>query len=207
MNDEPVYAAIVTIKVPQSGQSASVTVVLTPPDTVLVDGRVKPLADCTLRDLQAFADELEADVWDAYEAITLLELDEQQKAEIEVTVLDRQGKTRSLENIWQRQAIILPAESETEETAVAAQDHRPPRDAPHRVEARLHIGFQIAGLAKDRCLLAQAGGSGPLAIKGADGTLDDFGHHSPRRSGTSQDWIAENLPPASAKLRPVQPRA
>ncbi|MCB8983076.1 MAG: Mov34/MPN/PAD-1 family protein [Ardenticatenaceae bacterium] len=122
MNDKPVYAAIVTIKVPQSGQSASVTVVLTPPDTVTVDGRVKPLADCTLRDLQAFADELEADVWDAYEAITLLELDEQQKAEIEVTVLDRQGKTRSLENIWQRQAIILPAESEAEETAVAVAD-------------------------------------------------------------------------------------
>jgi len=114
MNDEPVYAAIVTIKVPQSGQSASVTVVLTPPDNVEVDGRVKPLADCTLRDLQAFADELEADVWDAYEAITLLELDEQDKAEIEVTVQDRKGQTHSLADVWRRQAIILPPEATAE---------------------------------------------------------------------------------------------
>ncbi|MBK8985955.1 MAG: Mov34/MPN/PAD-1 family protein [Chloroflexi bacterium] len=119
MTDEPVYAAIITIKVPESGQTASVTVVLTPPDTVTVDGRVKTLADCTLQDLQAFADELEADVWDAYEAITLLELDEQDKAEIEVTVQDRKGQTRSLADVWRRQVIILPAVDEAEGDVVA----------------------------------------------------------------------------------------
>ncbi|MBK7920291.1 MAG: Mov34/MPN/PAD-1 family protein [Chloroflexi bacterium] len=138
MTDEPVYAAIVTIKVPESGQSTSVTVVLTPPDTVTVDGRVKPLADCTLDDLQSFADELEADVWDAYKAITLLELDEQDKAEIEVTVLDRQGETRSLEAVWRRQAIILPAEPapipdaplETPDEAEAETAVTPPAPEP-----------------------------------------------------------------------------
>jgi len=131
MTDEPVYAAIVTIRIPQSEQTASVTVVLTPPDNVTVDGRVKPLADCTLRDLQAFADELEADVWDAYEAITLLELHEQDKAEIEVTVQDRKGQTRSLADVWLRQAIILPPESapEVAETAVSAEPAAPEAEA------------------------------------------------------------------------------
>jgi proteasome lid subunit RPN8/RPN11 len=134
MTDEPVYAAIITIKVPESGQSATVTVVLTPPDRVTVDGRVKALADCTLQDLQTFADELEADVWDAYEAITLLELDEQDKAEIEVTVQDRKGQTHSLENVWRRQAIILPPETgatepePANETAVSTETAPPEQE-------------------------------------------------------------------------------
>ena len=77
MTDELVYAALITLSMPGTGESAEVTVVLTPPDNVTVDGTVKPLAECTLADLQAFADALEADAWDTYEAITLLELDEQ----------------------------------------------------------------------------------------------------------------------------------
>jgi proteasome lid subunit RPN8/RPN11 len=109
MTDETLYAAVVTINIPAAGQSASVTVVLTPPDVVDVAGQVKPLADCTLADLQAFADELEADVWDAYEAITLLELDEQNTAEIEVTVMDRKGQPHSLSDIWRRQSVLFPA--------------------------------------------------------------------------------------------------
>ena len=53
MTDELVYAALITLSMPGSGESAEVTVVLTPPDNVTVDGTVKPLAECTLADLQA----------------------------------------------------------------------------------------------------------------------------------------------------------
>ena len=109
MTDELVYAALITISMPGSGESAQVTVVLTPPDNIAVDGVVKPLADCTLTDLQAFADELEADAWDAYEAITLLELDENADIVIDVTVTDRKGETHSLADSWTKQAIIIPA--------------------------------------------------------------------------------------------------
>ena len=109
MTDELVYAALITISMPGSGESAQVTVVLTPPDNVSVDGVVKPLAECTLADLQAFADELEADAWDAYEAITLLELDEQADIAIDVTVTDRKGGIHSLADSWTKQAIIIPA--------------------------------------------------------------------------------------------------
>lgn len=114
MTDELVYAALITISMPSSGESAQATVVLTPPDNVTVDGVVKPLADCTLADLQAFADELEADVWDAYEAITLLELDENADIAIEVTVTDRKGEVHSLADSWTKQAIIIPAAAKAE---------------------------------------------------------------------------------------------
>lgn len=150
MTDELNYAAVITITLPEAGPSASVTVVLTPPDRVAVDGRVKPLADCTLADLQAFADELEADVWQDYQAITLLELDEQAKAAIEVTVVDSAGKAHSLAHVWRQQAIVMPAAepspvataveevAEEEETAVADNIHfpleTPPEPEPEPIE-------------------------------------------------------------------------
>jgi proteasome lid subunit RPN8/RPN11 len=121
MTDELNYAAVITITLPDAGQSASVTVVLTPPDRVSVDGRVKPLADCTLADLQAFADELEADIWQDYQAITLLELDEQAKASIEVTVVDSAGKEYSLAEVWRRQAIVMPTAPDEGLPPVAAE--------------------------------------------------------------------------------------
>jgi len=124
MTDKLVYAALITISMPGSGESAEVTVVLTPPDNVEVDGVVKPLAECTLADLQAFADELEAESWDTYEAITLLELDEQDDIAIEVTVVDRKGESRSLADSWRKQAIIIPAATkadEPEETPIQAE--------------------------------------------------------------------------------------
>ncbi len=117
MTDELVYAALITISMPGTGESAEVTVVLTPPDNVEVDGLVKPLADCTLTDLQAFADELEADVWNAYEAITLLELDEQADITINVTVVDRKGESRSLADSWRKQAIVIPTAVTQQEAA------------------------------------------------------------------------------------------
>ncbi len=138
--DELNYAAVITITLPDARQSASVTVVLTPPDRVALDGRVKPLADCTLAELQAFADELEADIWQDYQAITLLELDEQAKAAIEVTVVDSAGKPHSLAHVWRQQAIVMPAPVTEEtveeagememETAVADDIHFPPETLP-----------------------------------------------------------------------------
>ncbi len=115
MTDELVYAALITISMPGTGESAEVTVVLTPPDNVDVDGETKPLSECTLSDLQAFANELEKDAWDAYEAISLLELDEHDDVSIEVTVVDRKGEPHSLASSWRKQAIIIPTASKTDE--------------------------------------------------------------------------------------------
>ena len=68
----PTYAAQLTLTLPGEGPSATVTVTLAPADAVPVGGQTKPLADLTLAELRAYADELEADAWDAYQAITCL---------------------------------------------------------------------------------------------------------------------------------------
>jgi proteasome lid subunit RPN8/RPN11 len=144
MTDELVYAALITISMPGTGESAKVTVVLTPPDNVTVDGVVKPLADCTLADLQAFADELEADAWDAYEAITLLELDEHADIAIDVTVTDRKGEIHSLADSWTKQAIIIPAAvAKTEDAAVQAEIEIEEVETLHTEPAETAVSSEI----------------------------------------------------------------
>jgi proteasome lid subunit RPN8/RPN11 len=78
------YAALITISVPANGQSITVPVVLTPRDAVPLDGQNKVLAECTLADLQRYATELQQDIWDAYEAISLLDLDQDEAVAVHV---------------------------------------------------------------------------------------------------------------------------
>ena len=49
----PTYAALLTLTLPGEGPSATVTVTLAPADTVPVEGRRKPLSECTLAELRA----------------------------------------------------------------------------------------------------------------------------------------------------------
>src|SRR5687767_13235039 len=85
-DNEPIYAAIITISLPETAQSTTINVALTPGDVITTNGRVKPLGDCTLADLQAFADALEADVWQTYQAIRLIDLADDEEAQVEVTL-------------------------------------------------------------------------------------------------------------------------
>jgi proteasome lid subunit RPN8/RPN11 len=147
MTDELVYAALITLSMPGSGQSTEVTVVLTPPDNVNVAEQVKPLAECTLTDLQTFADELEADVWKAYEAISLLELDEQADVSIDVTVVDRKGKSQSLADSWRKQAIIIPA------TATVVEEAKD-------VAEEIPVQAEIEAPAEETAVIAEIGSSG-----------------------------------------------
>ena len=88
----PTYAAQLTLTLPGEGPSATVTVTLAPADAVPVGGQTKPLADLTLAELRVYADELEADAWDAYQAITLLQLQEEADVAIELRPLDEGGQ-------------------------------------------------------------------------------------------------------------------
>jgi len=82
------YAAIITIELPGMDRPATVTLTLKPPDAVEVaPGEVKPLRDCTLSDLQAFADALEAELWDRYGTLTLSQLAATRQARLKVTIL------------------------------------------------------------------------------------------------------------------------
>lgn len=101
------YAALVTISLPGKGTTARANVMLTPADEIPANGRMKALRDCTLADLLDFAETLEADVWEAYQAVRLLDVDENEQVEVQVTLAD---ETKPVEN-WLEQAIIWPAEA------------------------------------------------------------------------------------------------
>jgi proteasome lid subunit RPN8/RPN11 len=127
MTDQPTptYAAQLTLTLPGEGPSATVTVTLAPADAVPLGGQVKPLADLTLAELRAYADELEADAWDAYEAITLLQMQEEADIEIELRPLDEGGRAGAEVENWLGKAIVL----------IAPRDAAPPADAATTVAA------------------------------------------------------------------------
>ena len=112
--DEQTYTALITLNLPGKG-STEVHITLTPPDTIDVAGRVKPLRDCTLAELQAFADDLEVDVWEVYQSINLAALDEE-GVEVEVTVLGKQRQRLMPLQNWHKQMVILPPAETTETT-------------------------------------------------------------------------------------------
>jgi len=105
--NEHTYAALITLSLPDSEETTSVSVMLLPADVVPVEGQTKLLRDCTLRDLQRYAAELEKDVWDAYESITLLKLDEDERVSVEVALgIDSEAP---LEH-WDQHVLLLPTE-------------------------------------------------------------------------------------------------
>ena len=115
MTDQPTptYTAQLTPTLPGAGPSATVTVTLAPADVVPLAGQIKPLADCTLAELRAYADELEADAWDAYEAITLLQMQEESDVKIELRPLDDDGQAGDEVEEWLGAAIVLIAAPQT----------------------------------------------------------------------------------------------
>jgi proteasome lid subunit RPN8/RPN11 len=108
MTDTPAlpFAAQLILSMPGEGSPATITVTLLPDDTIPVGGQAKALADCTLGELRAFANTLEADVWQAYDDITLLEATK----EIGVVAarLDSQGKVGDKLEEWRASIVLLP---------------------------------------------------------------------------------------------------
>ena len=100
--NEITYQALVTIILP-GDQQASAHVTLTPPDMIETDGKIKALHECTLAELQGFADQLENDVWDIYQSINLLELDDNDQIHVEITVLGKQGQRLMPLQNWYKQ--------------------------------------------------------------------------------------------------------
>jgi proteasome lid subunit RPN8/RPN11 len=129
------YAAQVTLTLPGQPETATITVTLAPADTIPLGGIAKPLSECTLAELRAYGDALEADVWDAYNSITLHELAEDAQVEVRVHLVDDSGRATAVVEDWVKQAIILrdPAsaasrESVAEDNAVASAEIVPEDD-------------------------------------------------------------------------------
>lgn len=103
--NEPTYAALITITLPGQGESATITVTIAPGDSVPINGRFVPLRDCTLADLEAYAAALEAEVWDTYDEITLLDLNASGQAEVRVSLAE---EPQASVVDWSNHMLVLP---------------------------------------------------------------------------------------------------
>lgn len=125
------FVAVVSLSLPDMEEAVTAYVTLTPSDKIPVDGRSKPLPECTLADLQQFANELEADVWDIYEQIQLTALVEAEDVAVKLDILDENGEPMPPTQAWDwaAQLVLLPdivedaaeptADEETEEPSIA----------------------------------------------------------------------------------------
>lgn len=116
------YVAQITLSLPDRPDTATAIVTLAPADKIPLGDTSKPLSECTLAELSAYGEALEAEVWDAYEAISLLSLREEAQINIQVVALDEQGQAVDEVEDWLQQAIILSAVTEKQPEAAAAEE-------------------------------------------------------------------------------------
>lgn len=122
---DPSYIALITLTLPGMAQPVQANVVLHPPDKVNINGELKPLADCTLAELQTFAEQLQQEVWETYQAISLEELVENEQVDIKILVSDETGE---------REIKILPSDEEEEMPQVAEPESAVPTETPEPQE-------------------------------------------------------------------------
>lgn len=107
--DQLTYTAIITINLPGTDQPATASITLTPQDAIPTgSGKVKLLRDCTLADLNEFAESLEAEVWAAHRERLLTDLATDDASHVKITILNETGQplSTSAEN-WLAHAVIL----------------------------------------------------------------------------------------------------
>jgi proteasome lid subunit RPN8/RPN11 len=120
------YVVIINLALPGSNEQFSANVTLLPEDAIPNGAQGKKLKDCTLADLQAYADKLEADVWDTYQQITVMELASDEALEIELSVLDAQGAEVELSADWLDAIVLAPPSPEEAPPPVAEKATEPP---------------------------------------------------------------------------------
>jgi hypothetical protein len=138
----PSFAAIFTITSPESNELARLRVMLLPADLVPLDGGVtKPLQDCTLAELQQFADSLEKKLWDQHSSATLIDLVVGGEAEVGFSFADDASVDTQSMDLWLEHAIVFPDSEPPELTSGGEADeehgidkdrlqHEPASDAP-----------------------------------------------------------------------------
>lgn len=132
------YIAQITIALPGHPEKATAIVTLAPADKITLGENAKPLSECTLAELSAYGEALEAEVWDAYEAITLHDLEQGTQIEIEVMALNGEGQVVDEIEDWLAQAIVLtetPAAPEPIQTTTVDGPSEPePVGEPERAD-------------------------------------------------------------------------
>jgi len=108
--DQLTYSAIITINLPGTENPATASITLMPQDAIPTgSGEVKLLRDCTLADLNEFADTLEAEVWAAHQERLLTDLAGDEMAHVKITILNETGRPLSTTaEDWLAHAVIFP---------------------------------------------------------------------------------------------------
>jgi hypothetical protein len=116
--DDLSYAAVITMTLPGEEKPINLTVTLSPTSPVkLGKGQVKLLRDCTLAELQQFAEKMEADIWARHEQSSLAELLEDGETHLEVQLLDKDKANSDKTKNWMEFTVALPDKETTAETA------------------------------------------------------------------------------------------
>jgi proteasome lid subunit RPN8/RPN11 len=127
------FAAIITLKTPGSETETHLSVMLAPTDAINTsDGQSKPLGDCTLAELQQFADEIEADLWNEFSDETLVDLVVDGRAKIDLNISDDNTETAPTE-LWLDHVILL---AEVVDRAESIEDNL--------IEDRLHASLEVS---------------------------------------------------------------
>ena len=115
------YVAQICVSLPGKPDTATAIVTLAPADKLTVGRAAKPLSECTLSELAAYGRTLEAEVWDTYEAISLLELRDEAQINILVVALDAEGRVVDEVEDWANHLIILDSVAAPEPSPVVAE--------------------------------------------------------------------------------------
>ncbi len=107
------YVAIIRIALPDQPDEITANVMLTPIDTIPTGSGYKPLHACTLADLQAFANTLEAEIWETLPEIKLVDLADDE-ATVELTILDSDGVKMKPSKEWFETVVVVGEKTETE---------------------------------------------------------------------------------------------
>ena len=116
------YVAQISLSLPGKPDTATAIVTLAPADHVIVGQTAKPLSECTLAELAAYGQALEAAVWDTYEAISLLELHDEAEIDIRVVTLDAEGRAVDELEDWSNHLIILDSAATPEPPSAPAAE-------------------------------------------------------------------------------------
>ena len=117
------YVAIIQIHLPGQETAVSANIRLTPTELVHLEGNYKTLHECTLAELQLFAEQMEAEIWQTYQAIKLADLAKDGSVKMEMDVVDAAGEPVAPSREWLAKMVVETAAS-TSPTALsqATQD-------------------------------------------------------------------------------------
>lgn len=100
------YKAILIITLPNVVERVEAQIAIAPNDVVPLEADSKRLYECTLADLQQFANELEESVWQTYKDIRLIDLAHNDDEQMTLMLIDENGAPVKPERVWFKQTLV-----------------------------------------------------------------------------------------------------